>query len=153
MKSNKRLVTNPMRGALVAGLLAIGYVGSVSAVDLPLVLQFSQTAGFYAGDDAGLKKKATLSRVGAAVVDPSPGFGGLEFSTLVTGPPGPPLGFPPPLMRRLMSGKVSRGVAFRGRPSPPIVLMAASSGTDSIFPMHSPAPRVAHSKSRASSGT
>ena len=80
----------------MAGLLAIGYVGSVSAVDPPpLILPFSQTAGFYAGVDSGLKKEATLSRVGAAVVAPSPGSGGLEFSTLVTGPPGAPFGLPP----------------------------------------------------------
>ena len=48
MKRNKGLVTKPMRGALVAGLLAISYVGSVSALDLP----FSQTAGFFAGATA-----------------------------------------------------------------------------------------------------
>ena len=46
MKRNEGLVTKPMRGALVAGLLAISYVGSVSAA---LVLPFSQTSGVFVG--------------------------------------------------------------------------------------------------------
>ena len=90
MKSNKRLVTNPMRGALVAGLLAIGYVGSVSAVDPPLVLPFSQTAGFYAGDTVGTKTKATLIQISGAPAQT--GQGGLEFSEQVVGASGFPTG-------------------------------------------------------------
>ena len=89
MKSNKRLVTNPMRGALAAGLLAISYVGSVSAVD-PLVLPFSQTAGFYAGDTVGTKTKATLSQPSGAPAQP--GKGGLEFSGKVIAASGAPIG-------------------------------------------------------------
>ena len=92
MKSNKRLVTKPMRGALVAGLLAISYVGSVSAAD-PLVLPFSQTAGFYAGETVGTKTKATLIQISGAPAQT--GQGGLEFSDPVLGPPGPPVGTPP----------------------------------------------------------
>ena len=34
MKINEGLVTKPMRGALVAGLLAISYVGTVSAASV-----------------------------------------------------------------------------------------------------------------------
>ena len=80
MKSNKRLVTKPMRGALVAGLLAISYVGSVSALDLP----FSQTAGFFAG------ATATVTQLNGT--PPLAGAGGLEFSNAVLVPPGLPLG-------------------------------------------------------------
>ena len=81
MKSNKRLVTNPMRGALVAGLLAISYVGSASAA---LVLPFSQTTGFFAGATAMVTQPDGSVAMG--------GFGGLEFSGAVLLPPGPPFG-------------------------------------------------------------
>ena len=80
MKRNEGLVTKPMRGALVAGLLAISYVGSVSALDLP----FSQTAGFFAG------ATATVSQPSGA--PPVLGKGGLEFSDQVIGASGPPVG-------------------------------------------------------------
>ncbi len=80
MKRNEGLVTKPMRGALVAGLLAISYVGSASALDLP----FSQTAGFFAG------ATATVSQPSGA--PPVLGKGGLEFSDKVIGASGPPVG-------------------------------------------------------------
>ena len=80
MKRNEGLVTKPMRGALVAGLLAISYVGSASALDLP----FSQTSGFFAGDTATV----TQPGGGAAVT----GSGGLEFSGAVLQASGIPLG-------------------------------------------------------------
>ena len=80
MKRNKRLVTKPMRGALVAGLLAISYVGSASALDLP----FSQTAGFFAG------ATATVTQPSGA--PPVLGKGGLEFSGKVIGASGIPIG-------------------------------------------------------------
>lgn len=80
MKRNEGLLTKPMRAALVAGILAISYVGSVSALDLP----FSQTAGFFAG------ATATVSQPSSA--PPVQGKGGLEFSGLVVGASGPPVG-------------------------------------------------------------
>ena len=81
MKRNEGLVTKPMRGALVAGLLAISYVGSVSAA---LVLPFSQTSGFFAG------VTATVTQPGGAPA--VAGSGGLEFSNAVLQASGIPLG-------------------------------------------------------------
>ena len=81
MKRNEGLVTKPMRGALVAGLLAISYVGSASAA---LVLPFSQTTGFFAG--------ATATVTQPSGGPPVAGRGGLEFSGAVLLPPGPPFG-------------------------------------------------------------
>ena len=80
MKRNEGLVTKPMRGALVAGLLAISYVGSAIALDLP----FSQTSGFFADATATV----TQPNGGPAV----PGSGGLEFSNKVLQASGIPLG-------------------------------------------------------------
>ena len=81
MKRNEGLVTKPMRGALVAGLLAISYVGSASAA---LVLPFSQTTGFFAGPTA------TVTQPDGSLA--GGGFGGLEFSGAVSQASGIPLG-------------------------------------------------------------
>ena len=94
MKRNKRLVTKPMRGALVGGLLAISYVGSASALDLP----FSQTAGFFAG------ATATVSQPSGGA--PVAGRGGLEFSNAVLQASGIPLG------TNTAPANVWRGVAW-----------------------------------------
>ena len=65
----------------MAGLLAISYVGSVSAA---LVLPFSQTSGVFVGVTATVTQPDGTSPAGTR--------GGLEFSNKVLGPPGIPLG-------------------------------------------------------------
>ncbi len=101
MKSIKSTVIGRIPAALAVLAVASTYAVLASALDLP----FSQTAGFFAPSGT------VVQIIGGG--PPIAGRGGLEFSTAVTAPPGPPSGGLPAAPPNIWQG-VAWGCLFGG---------------------------------------